>query len=276
MTELVSVVTRTKDRHQFLREAIASVAAQTHRPIQHVIVNDGGDDVSSIVDPFRQQMEITVIDTGGVGRCKAGNLGLAAARGTYIQWLDDDDLLYPTHIASLLQEAVSTREKIVYSDAHLIHQSRTSDGGYREVSRVPAPVFEGTKIALWRRGDLHLVMVLHHRECTDRLGGFDESLPVLEDMEMFGRFAQDYRFHRLPGITAGFRVRDDETNAVTALRSEFAETRATLYRRYAHIVMPELLSMVEFGAIELAGLKSRVESLEAALREFREGSKWTS
>lgn len=270
MNDLVSVITRTKDRHAFLADAVGSVANSTWRPVEHIIVNDGGADVSAVVAPYRDRLDIKVIDTPGVGRCKAGNLGLAAARGTYVQWLDDDDLLYPDHIRSLVLEARRTGHKIVYSDADVIHQTRLPSGAYREVSRTPAPVFEGTKIALWRRGDLHLVMVLHHRECTDRLGGFDESLPVLEDMEMFGRFAQDYQFHRLPGITAGFRVRDDATNAVTAMRTEFAETRAVLYRRYAHIVMPELLTMVEFGAVELAALKARVEALEAVVREYQD------
>ncbi len=269
-TDLVSIITRTKDRESLLAEAIASVQAQTHPHVEHIVVNDGGADVSALITRLAGRHPIRYVSAGSVGRCKAGNLGLAQARGRYIGWLDDDDLYYPDHVASLVGGLKASGLKIAYGDADLVHQTYDpATKTYKERSRAPAPTFEYSKIALWRRGDMHLVTVLHDRECSDRLGGFDETLPVLEDMEMFGRFAQDYDFFHVRKVTSAFRVRDDNTNAVTALRQEFAATREVLYKRYAHIVMPELLTMVEFGGVELARLKARVDELEAEVRRLR-------
>ena len=119
---------------------------------------------------------------------------------------------------------------MVYSDAdHVVQTWDPATKRYREVSRTTVtPSFEWSKITLWRRGDLHLVTVMHDRECTDRLGGLDETLPVLEDLDLLSRFAQEYNFFHVPKTTAVFRVRDDGTNAVTALRDEFAKVRERL------------------------------------------------
>jgi glycosyltransferase involved in cell wall biosynthesis len=268
---LVSVITRTCNRPELLEEALASVAAQDYPSIEHIVVNDGGSDVRALVERTRSHVKPRYFDPGRVGRCKAGNVGLEAAQGRWIAWLDDDDLYYPHHVSTLVKALRECGKLVVYSDAdHVVQTWDPAAKAYREVSRTPTPSFEWSKITLWRRGDLHLVTVMHDRECTDRLGGFDESIPVLEDLDLLSRFAQEYNFFHVPLTTAVFRVRDDNTNAVTALRDEFAHVRSTFYKRYAHIVMPELLTMVEFGALELTVLKARVAELEARLARLEE------
>jgi glycosyltransferase involved in cell wall biosynthesis len=270
--DLVSVITRTRDRPELLAEALDSVAAQDYPAIEHVVVNDGGADVRALVERPRSHVEARYLAPGQVGRCRAGNVGLEAARGRWIAWLDDDDLYYPKHVSTLVRALETCGKQVAYSDAdHVVQAWDPAAKRYREVSRTAAPSFEWSKITLWRRGDLHLVTVMHDRECTDRLGGFDETIPVLEDLELLARFAQDYNFFHVAATTAAYRVRDDGTNAVTGLRKHFGETRALLFKRYAHIVLSELLTMVEFGAIELAAVKSRLAALEEEVRRVRGG-----
>ena len=267
---LVSVVTRTKDRPEHLREAAASVAAQTWPAVQHVVVNDGGRDVSELLAPYRERTQATYLAPGAVGRCRAGNLGLAAARGAYIAWLDDDDLYKPEHLETLVRASESSGAKVVYSMADRITQSRDpTTGRYRDVKTEPAPTFEWSKLALWSRAELHLATVLYAREVHERVGGFDESLEVLEDFDLFARMAQEYDFRRVPVNTAAYRIRDDLTNAVTSMRKEFVETRRILMSRYAHIVLPELIQIIEHGERTLGGLAARVDALEAEVRALR-------
>ena len=85
--DLVSVITRTRNRRHLLKEAVASVAAQDYPHVELVVCNDGGEDVADILDPYRERLKITYVDPGGVGRCKAGNIALEHARGTWIAWL---------------------------------------------------------------------------------------------------------------------------------------------------------------------------------------------
>jgi glycosyltransferase involved in cell wall biosynthesis len=271
---LVSVVTRTKNRPEFLREALASVAAQTLAPIEHLVVNDGGDDVSGVIEPFlRAGRDVVYLDPGAVGRCKAANVALEAARGRWISWLDDDDLYYPDHLAELVKFAEGTGTKFVYSRAEKILQSfDAATGRYRDVKREPAPYWEFSRVRLWLRGDLHFVTVLHHREIFERLGGLDESLPVLEDVEFFGRAAEEYDFRLLDRVSAAFRVRDDFTNAVTALRKEFVATRRVLMARQSHMVLPELFETVEHGGILLGDALRRIAALEAEVARLKGGA----
>ena len=212
MPELVSVITRTCNRPDLLAEALDSVAAQDYPAIEHLVVNDGGEDVRALVEKARSHVKARYFAPGRVGRCRAGNVALEAAQGRWIAWLDDDDLYYPHHVSTLVKALHECGKKVVYSDAD--HAMQTWDAAanrYREVSRTTVRSFEWSKITLWRRGDLHLVTVMHDRECTDRLGGLDEAVPVLEDLDLLSRFAQEYNFFHVPEVTAVFRVRDDNT-----------------------------------------------------------------
>lgn len=268
---LVSVITRTKNRPDFLREAVASVAAQTLAPIEHVVINDGGDDVAHVLEPFRAKLPITYLNSTSVGRCKSANLALAAAKGTWISWLDDDDLYYPDHLESLWRFARETGFKFVYSRADRILQTFDAfTGRYADLRKEAAPHWEFSRVRLWLRGDLHFVTVLHHREIYDRLGGLDESIPVLEDIEFFGRAAQEYDFKLLERTTAAYRVRDDLTNAVTSLRKEFVATRQILMARQSHMVLPELFATVEHGGQLLGDALRRIAELEAEVRRLKE------
>ena len=269
---LVSVITRTLNRPELLAEAGAAVAAQTWPRVEWVVVNDGGDDVAGVVDPLRDRLEIVYLEPGRVGRCRAGNLALEASTGSWIAWLDDDDLYEPEHLAGLMRAIEGTTFKVAYSDAWRIDTTRGADGNWRETDRSVPYSEDFSRIMLFRRAYIHLSTILYHRECYERLGGFDESLEVLEDWDLFFRYAQDYDFLHVSEVTAAFRIRDDETNAVTALREEFVETRTRLFARYIHVAFPELLQVLDHGQEELGALGRRVEELEDQVRRLKGSS----
>jgi glycosyltransferase involved in cell wall biosynthesis len=95
---LVSVVIPVYNRPTMLREAVASVLAQTYRPIEIIIVDDGStDETGAVADALGTQHDdvIRVVHqpNGGVGRAREA--GRQAAEGEFIQHLDSDDLLLP-------------------------------------------------------------------------------------------------------------------------------------------------------------------------------------
>ena len=100
MADLVSVITRTCNRPDLLAEALDSVAAQDYPAIEHLVVNDGGEDVRALVETPRSHVKARYFEPGRVGRCRAGNVALEAAKGRWIAWLDDDDLYYPHHVST--------------------------------------------------------------------------------------------------------------------------------------------------------------------------------
>src|SRR4029079_14626008 len=95
---LVSTVIPVHNRPHLLREAVASVLAQTYRPIEIIIVDDGStDDTTSVADSLATERsgEIMVIHQGNTGPGLAREAGRQAARGEFIQYLDSDDILLP-------------------------------------------------------------------------------------------------------------------------------------------------------------------------------------
>jgi len=94
---LVTTIIPAWNRALMLREAVASVLAQTYRPIEIVIVDDGStDDTSDTADELaREHPEVRVIHQENGGPGAAREAGRQIARGEFIQHLDSDDLLLP-------------------------------------------------------------------------------------------------------------------------------------------------------------------------------------
>ena len=266
--DLVSVIIRTRNRPGMLREALESVAAQTWPHREAVVCNDGGEDVSAIVDAVRDRLDVTLLDPGGVGRCRAANHAIEHARGTWISWLDDDDLYFPEHIETLITASRADGLDVAYSDSIRVHVSADGSGGWREVSRdEPHPKRPFDRLKLLGIVPFHLVSLFQHRRTLETLGGFDPSLEVLEDMDLFFRLAQSFTPTRVPATTALYRIRDDQSNAVTAMKSEFVATRTQLLNRYANVIMPSLAEAMEEGKDHITALLRRVQQLEDEIRD---------
>ena len=95
---LVSTIIPVHNRAAMLREAVGSVLAQTYRPIEILIVDDGStDDTGLVADELALSCpnEIRVIHQGNTGAGLARENGRQAVRGEFIQHLDSDDLLFP-------------------------------------------------------------------------------------------------------------------------------------------------------------------------------------
>ena len=95
---LVSTVIPVFNRPTMLREAVASVLAQTYRPIEVIIVDDGSTDETPRVGEalsLAHPGEIFFLRKANSGPGPSRELGRLAARGEFIQYLDSDDLLRP-------------------------------------------------------------------------------------------------------------------------------------------------------------------------------------
>ena len=106
---LVSTIIPVHNRPSLLREAVASVLAQTYRPLEIIIVDDGStDDTGGEAEALAEaHPEVHAIHRENGGPGAARETGRLAAQGEFIQYLDSDDLLLPTkfelQVASLRQ-----------------------------------------------------------------------------------------------------------------------------------------------------------------------------
>ena len=97
--------------------AIKSIREQTYANLEMVVVNDGGEPVQDVVESLSGGIPVRYIHHEKcAGRASAANSGLKAAKGKYINFLDDDDVFYPQHVACLVNHLELTREKVAYSN----------------------------------------------------------------------------------------------------------------------------------------------------------------
>ena len=193
----VSVVVRTKDRPQLLKQAIESIRA-TGYPAEIVVVNDGGK------QPDVRDVRL-VNHAQSAGRSEAMNRGVRAAKSAYIAFLDDDDLFYPEHLATLTAAARSTQDAAWYSDAVSAFVRIGPSGAYETYSRqrLFGQDFDSRQLLI--DNYIPLPTLLVPRETFLELGGFDTAFDLFEDWDFLIRLAQRGRFVHVPRVTCEIR-----------------------------------------------------------------------
>jgi glycosyltransferase involved in cell wall biosynthesis len=209
----VSVLLRTKDRPGFLADALDSLRRQTFTDFETVLVNDGGPIPPALLEPApgRALRVLTPLPPGG--RTRALNTGLAAARGTYVAYLDDDDLYLPAHLETLVRFLDGSEEyRAAYTSVRQLEQVLGDDGRYRDGREITVYGRPFDAARLLYKNDIPLIGLVHRRVLTEETGGFDESFDQFEDWDFLIRLSARTRFHHLPFVTAVYRLRNDASN----------------------------------------------------------------
>lgn len=107
MTCLVTVITPVYNSREYLGETVASILREPGSEFELLLVDDGSTDGSSeLCDYFATQDErVRVIHKKNGGMCQARNVGLQSAKGKWITFSDNDDLVLPGFISSNLEVA---------------------------------------------------------------------------------------------------------------------------------------------------------------------------
>src|SRR4051812_15834192 len=136
-----------------LREAVASVLAQTYRPIEIIVVDDGStDDTPSVIEDLAaRHAEVRGIRRTNGGPGLAREAGRGDARGEFIQYLDSDDLLMPRKFELQVAALEANPECGV---AYGITRYRDANGNEIECSWKPAnqiqkTIFPSFLVARW-------------------------------------------------------------------------------------------------------------------------------
>lgn len=107
---LVSVIVPVYNAAGFLEKTVGSIQAQTHAALQIILVDDGSADGSGTIcdNLAAADSRVTVIHQTNHGIAAAQNAGLDAARGEFITFCDNDDLMAPRLVERLLALLLET------------------------------------------------------------------------------------------------------------------------------------------------------------------------
>jgi glycosyltransferase involved in cell wall biosynthesis len=184
---------------RWIEEAIRSVFPQTLQPDEFIVVDDGSTDNgagAAIVERLAQERPITLLRKPNGGQSSARNFGVAHSKSTFIAFLDQDDIWYPTHLERLIEPFRQSRTVSlgwVYSNVDTTDEcGRLLVRRYLDDLAVERPKRHLVRCLI---EDMHVLpgASLISRASFDAVGGFDERLSGYEDDDLFLRlFAVNY------------------------------------------------------------------------------------
>jgi LmbE family N-acetylglucosaminyl deacetylase len=226
----ISVVIRTKDRPALLREAVDSVRANGY-PCEIVVVNDGG------VKPELDGVTLVQHDASR-GRAEAANAGVRAAANAFVAFVDDDDLFYPEHLATLANASRSSHAAW-YTDAVSAFLRPGENGAYETHSRQRLFGQDFDRDLLLLDNYIPLPTLLVPRDTFLDAGGFDPAFDLFEDWDFLIRLAQRGSFLHVPRITCEIRHFEGGTSVVLSApegSQRFRDAKLQVWRKHAALI----------------------------------------
>jgi glycosyltransferase involved in cell wall biosynthesis len=228
----VSVLMPVHNGAPWVADAVGSVLAQTARDLELIVIDDGSTDatpelLARVTDP-----RLRVIHRPRAGLTRSLNEALGLAHAALVARLDADDLALPERFA---------RQR-AFLDAHpdvglLGTGAREVDAEGRDVAVVVPPADDtAIRRALIRRNPFVHSSVMLRRDAVARAGGYDETLPVAQDYDLWMRMAGLTRLANLPEPLIVRRLLPGRVSAVRdddRLRAE-ARVRWRAVRRGAY------------------------------------------
>lgn len=220
---LVSIVLPTRDRCAWLPRAIASVQAQTYPHWELLIVDDRSVDDTPALLAGIGGGRLRTFRAQGAGVCAARNVALAHARGAIVAYLDDDNVMHPGWLKSVVWGFEQRPETETLYGAFVVDTARVLQVDGEDLPRLCFYAYDHKAVAENNIADIGCIA---HRAGIAE-AHFDESLRELGDWDLFLRLTRDRPPLALPAIAcfymtdAPHRLSNGPTN-----RAEVATVRA--------------------------------------------------
>jgi len=198
---LVSIVTPSLDQSRYLRAAIESVAAQTHTPVEHIVVDGGSTDDTLAI--LRDYADLEWTSEPDRGQSHALVKGFARAQGDVFGWLNADDAYEPHAVAAGVAALQESGAALVYADV-----TRVDDDGVNPRRIRSRPEFD-----LWTELNLgcgiYSPSVFFTRAAYEEVGGLDETLHMTMDYDLWLRIGKRYPARHVDDVWGVQRLHEE-------------------------------------------------------------------
>jgi glycosyltransferase involved in cell wall biosynthesis len=202
---LVSILIPTFNRRRYVGHALASALRQTYPNIEVIVVNDGGEDISDIVQSFTDTRIVFIDRKQNRGKAYSLNEALSRARGKYITYLDDDDMYYPCHVETLADALEQNPQYgAAYCDLYKAHCRVESDGRRTVLSKIVEVCRDFDRFFLLYFNHVLHVSLMHRRDLLEKTGLYNEDLQIMIDWDITRRLSFFTDFLHVPRITGEY------------------------------------------------------------------------
>tara|TARA_B110000967_G_C18881183_1_gene561149 strand:+ start:281 stop:1075 length:795 start_codon:yes stop_codon:yes gene_type:complete len=183
----VTVIIPVFNGEESIKLTLASVASQTTPPFEVIVIDDGSDDnTTDVVESFIEahpDLNIMLLSESHRGPSAARNSGIDAALGSWVAFLDSDDLWAPEKLEVIAeyQKREPDSNFLVHNEIHRSIGGHDSIVDYSEGYRTDRPLTN----QLFRKNRFSTSAVVCKKTLLVESGGFDSSFPSGQDYELW-------------------------------------------------------------------------------------------
>ena len=225
---MISVILPAYNAEATVREAVESVLRQSRSDFELIVINDGSTDNTLAVLSSIADVRLTVYSTAQSGPAASRNRGIERASGDYVAFIDADDVWMPGKLeAQVAALEESSHAVVAYCWTDYVDS----------VGRFVCPDSRPT-----HQGDVFETLLVHNfidsgsnilvrRQALLDVGCFDETLPVVEDWDLYLRLAARGIFALVPVVYVHYRL--SSTSLTTKVRAMEACYKRVMDRAFA-------------------------------------------
>ncbi len=224
----VSVVLPTFNRAATILRAVESVLNQTHTDLELIVVDDGSTDETESLLMRASDPQIRYVKLArNRGQSLARNTGIRMARGELVAFQDSDDSWHPEKLERQIKRLNEDREAGgIYCD--LLRICRASAPFVMSAQEPAVGRLIDRERSTYQTYGIGIQSCLLRKAVIHEAGGFWESLPAFEDLELLLRIARRRRLLRISMPLTNYY----ETNGVSTDPVAERQARAMMLRRY--------------------------------------------
>ena len=255
LSPLVTICIPTYNGGKFLPEALNSVLCQTYSNIEIIISDDNSnDDTVDIANLFKQEssFKLSIFKHSRYGMSQNWNFCLSQAKGKYIKFLFQDDILEPTCIEEMVFLAEQDKEiGLVFSPRQLFscdkdinnnasylqnHESKDIHKAWSKLQTIQSgqQLLQNSNIfdnPINKIGEPSIVLI--KKEVFDKVGLFNTELCQLVDLEMWLRIMSQYKIGFINKVLSRFRIHSQQQ---TRRNSELKDAISLDYQKLFHTI----------------------------------------
>lgn len=216
---MVSVIIPIYNGQRYIETTVRSVLAQTYGDYEILCLIDGTRDESAAIIDRLNNGKIQQFHHANRGATYTRNRGLQLARGEYILFLDQDDVLEPEFLEAAIQELERTGATGVAVNGQLIDgEGRV----IRRMYRINKPVLTYESLLKGNQLCTASQVLLKRKPLVEKIGAFDLNADQADDWDMWIRQAQYGKLVFLDRYLMNYRMHDSNQslNYGKMLRSE--------------------------------------------------------
>lgn len=208
LTELVSIIMPAYNREDTISAAIISVLAQTYPHFELLIVDDGSSDrTAEVVKSFDDHRVRFIKGPGRSGVSEARNIGLRAAKGDLVAYLDSDNTWQPEYLTAMVAALhQNSHAQAAYSGQYLYRGKDPEPFAIRFASF--------NKGLLENRNYIDLNCFIHSKHVFKKTGMFDTRLKRFVDWDLILKISSEYTIISVPVLLSDYFYELAE-NAIT-------------------------------------------------------------